>query len=124
MPPSSPSVSFKQCFHFAATCSRTRTASRVTSVPMPSPGRTRTFRSMPLVRRHADRLFAALPDQRDDLLVHEALLAMVGYGREPVVEGVQLFAAQLIAQILAALVERVAAAVFSENQLPFRHADR
>ena len=44
--PAMPSRWISLCLNFWQTCSNTRTASRVTSVPMPSPGTISTFRSI------------------------------------------------------------------------------
>src|ERR1039458_2031342 len=47
-PPKSPSRTFRRCPHLSATCRSTSAASPVTSAPIPSPGRTRIFRSIAL----------------------------------------------------------------------------
>src|SRR3954470_24098396 len=101
---------------------------------MPSPGRTRTLRSMVclsrdregaviLVCRDPHRLLAALLDERENLLVHEAFFAMVGDRRKAVVQRVQLLPGEVEAKFLAALVKRMPSAVLAENQFALRHAD-
>src|SRR5450432_2077919 len=91
MPPSSPSVNCRLWWNLPATWRSTRTASRVTSTPMPSPGSTSTLRSMrtheSISRRHLGLLTGA--DQRHDFFVHQALLAVIGYRGEAKVEVVQ-----------------------------------
>src|SRR5438128_12066631 len=95
MPPSSPSVSFSECFQTSATRRSTRTASRVTSVPMPSPGRTRIDRFMRSVRGHLLRLHLLhFLDQRDDLFVEQTFFA-IGQRCEPLVQHVELLFIQL-----------------------------
>ena len=85
------------CFHFSATTRSTRTASRVTSVPMPSPGRTRMlrFKYSPVPCNRRWRRLARQPadcrcGERGDLLVHQALL-VVGQRGESRVDDVELF---------------------------------
>src|SRR3954452_6788808 len=122
IPPSRPSVRFRVCFHLVATYCRTRTASRVTSVPMPSPGRTRTLRFMNSVCQ-SDLGLPALVDQDDDFLVHEALLAVVGNSGEAMIEAVEFALGERITQFGGALVERVPAAVFAKHETAFGYAD-
>src|SRR4051812_19798346 len=96
MPPSSPSVSLTECLNLSATWRRTRTASRVTSVPMPSPGNTSMFR-FKVVRflnylgRLGHWLHGMLLNQGEDLFIHQALLAMIGKRRELGVNQIQMF---------------------------------
>src|SRR5436190_3255221 len=68
------------------------------------------------------RFLAGLHDA-GDLLVEQALLA-IGQGREVAIHDVQLFFAQRVAQLLAALLQSMPAAVLSQHQLAFRHAHR
>src|SRR5271157_2995061 len=82
-----------------------------------------TGRSMRLVRRHP-LVHLAGADQRQYLLIHEALLAVVRHRDEAMVKAVQLLLREVVAQILGALVERVPAAVFAQHQPAFRHAHR
>src|SRR5260370_2075478 len=129
IPPSSPSPMASEWPHFSATRRSTPTAWQVTSVPIPSPGRTRTLRFMSsreckkiLFYRGGLRFLAGL-DDAGDLLVEQALLA-IGQGRELAIHHVQLFLTQRVAHLLAALLQRMPAAVLSQHQLAFRHAHR
>ena len=116
----------------ARRCCRTRTASRVTSTPIPSPGSTRTFRFMDIDRGEsrtdcATSATAARADYlwttRSDLLVPQALLA-VGQGGEPVIDRVELLCAEIETQLLATVLQSVATAVFTQHQLAFGNSDR
>src|SRR5215471_3131077 len=122
IPPSSPSVTLSWCFHLLATWRRTRTASRVTSVPIPSPGSTSTFRFMKwLLRRRAYGL-SDLVNERDDLLVHQALLASVRSLRKALVQFLKLGLIQVEAEILGALIQRVTSGVLAKHELAFGYA--
>jgi hypothetical protein len=76
----------------------------------------------PLIRGGLQGL-AAFADEGCNLLIHQAFLAVVGHGGESVIKLLKLFAAQIVAQVFGALVERVAAAMFAEHQAALRHAD-
>src|SRR6266852_1265671 len=96
-------------------------------MPIPSPGRTRTLKVMGLIsltgRRTGERLSGLayclfglrISDQCDDLFVHQAFFT-VGQRSEAVIERVQFFLVEGESEILAALMERVPSAVFSEHQ--------
>src|SRR5579863_2395237 len=132
MPPSRPSVSRTVWFHLRATCCNTRTASRVTSVPIPSPGRTRMLRFI-WVEFFCQPLWVFQPsvgsrllslrvfNQGGDLFIQHALLAIRQRG-EAMIQAIQLVAGQGKSEILAALVERVPPAVLAQHELAFRHA--
>src|SRR5450432_2648900 len=96
MPPSSPSVNRRLWWNLSATWRSTRTASRVTSMPMPSPGNTRTLSSMKtnasVRRRYLGHLPSVLPtgvNKGDDFFVHQALLSVIGNGGKAKVDVVQ-----------------------------------
>src|SRR5271157_1347451 len=82
-----------------------------------------TGRSMRLIRRHPLSHLAGA-DQRHNLLIHQALLAVVGHRDETMVKAVQLLLREIVTQVLGALVERVPAAVFAQHQPAFGHAHR
>src|SRR5258708_25412009 len=122
IPPSSPSRIASEWPHFSATRRRTPTAWQVTSVPIPSPGRTRTLRFMSsrecqkrLFYRGGLRFLAGL-DDAGDFLVEQALLA-IGEGREVAIHHIQLILAQRVAQLLATLLQRMPAAMLAQHQL-------
>src|ERR1043166_3304879 len=122
MPPSRPLVRLSECFHFCATRRSTRTASRVTSAPIPSPGNTKIFRfircyvQVRIVAKNAYAtsvrhrllrlLLLRLADQNDNLFVHQPFFT-VGQRRETTIEIVQLFPRERESKILAALIERM-----------------
>src|SRR5262249_39692247 len=57
-----------------------------------------------------------------DLLVHKALLAVVGDRGKAAIEGVELLAGQVVAELSGALPKGVAAAVLAEHELTFGYA--
>src|SRR5260370_35182069 len=95
-------------------------------MPVPSPGRTRTLKVMGLIsltwRWTGERLSGLayclfglrISDQREDLFVHQALLA-VGERGEAVIERVELFLGERESEILATLVQRGPPAAFSQH---------
>src|SRR5437762_10815911 len=58
-----------------------------------------------------------------DLFIHHTLLP-VRQSRKLTIDVVQLFAIQIEAEILAALLQRVPAAVLAEDQFTLRHTNR
>src|SRR3569833_106620 len=123
MPPRRPSRSVSWCFHFSATTRRTRTASRVTSRPIPSPGSTRMLRFHVLAVSYRLGYFATATRHGRDFLVHEAVF-VIGQGGHLSIDRVELRGAEIKTQLFATIFESVATAVFTQHETAFGNADR
>src|SRR4051794_28390856 len=112
-----------------ATWSSTRTAIRVTSGPMPSPGSRVTLSVLVISGKAFDPSIglragdSRVPDQgrkflADDLREVPVLDGFhpVGERHEPLIDGVQVALRELEPELLAALAERVASGMFAEDQ--------
>src|ERR1700722_17522522 len=101
MPPSRPSLNCSVWPHLSATCCNTRTAWQVTSVPIPSPGRTRMLRficRLLLLGDGGDCLLA-LFDQSGNFLIEDTFLTVRKSG-ELMINVIELFFAQDISELL------------------------
>ena len=92
MPPSRPSVSFSVWFHFCGDVAQHahRFARHFGADAVA--GQNQNVQIHALVRRHPQGFLALAGCRRDDLFVHEPLLAMVGDRGEAVVQVVEFFA--------------------------------
>src|SRR3569833_618115 len=127
MPPSSPSLNVSLWSYNSETWRRTLTASRQTSTPMPSPGRTNTFRFMRSCGRtslggcfrleHLRGRLAAdnILYEHNNLFISKSLL-VVRHLCELVLVRLQFFSGQGEAEVFRTLLERVAAAVLPKDE--------